>query len=127
MQQALAEKNNIKYLLGNKYSKNSPWFYIKQYGRCAFHYKYDWLSSFFGDEDNSQEGIGFKFKHTDYIELGTKLEINFPFNKGNKFFKADVVLVEENENGYEVGIWLNTPSNDDLQTLLSSCEYTSKK
>ena len=102
-----------------------PWFFIKPDSNHRVHYRYDWLSEFFGEQDKKHDGLGLSFTYPKYIVPGTKLEIGIPLPDTTKSYEADVVVTGEKDNEYEIGIWLHTSSNDDLELLLRSCEFTS--
>jgi hypothetical protein len=101
-----------------------PWFII-QSDNTRVRYKHDWITDFFGGQDNKQDGLGLSFKYPKYIQPGTRLDIGIPLPESVDGFKADVITASKIGNEYEVGIWLHTSSDADLELLLRSCEYSS--
>ena len=108
-----------------KYGKEQlPWFVI-QPGNDRVFYRHDWITDFFGGQDKKQDGLGLIFQYSKYLQPGSSLDIGIPLPEGIHRFRADVVVAGEKGDGYEVGIWLHTNSDADLELLLRSCEYAS--
>lgn len=101
-----------------------PWFVI-QPGNNRVHYRHDWITDFFGGQDKTQDGLGLIFQYPEYIEPGSKLNIGIPLPEGAHRFRAEVVVAGAKDDGFEIGIWLHTSSDADLELLLRSCEYAS--
>jgi len=101
-----------------------PWFVI-QPGNDRVYYRHDWITDFFGGQDKKQDGLGLIFNYPSYIQPGSKLDIGIPLPEGTHRFRADVVVAGAKGKGYEIGIWLHTSSDADLELLLRSCEYAS--
>ncbi len=100
-----------------------PWFLI-QPGNEQVHYRHDWITDFLG-QDMKQDGLGLCFHFSEYIEPGTTLDIGIPLPEAVHQYKADVVVSSRGDDGFEIGIWLHTSSDADLELLLRSCEYAS--
>ncbi len=109
-----AESSNVKY----------PWFLI-QPENTRVRYRHDWITDFFGGQDKKQDGLGLIFQYPKYIEPGSTLDIGIPLPEGAHRFRADVVVAGAKGDGFEIGIWLHTSSDADLELLLRSCEYAS--
>jgi hypothetical protein len=106
------------------YVENFPWFVIQPDNKRVY-YRHDWITDFFGGQDRKQDGVGLLFQYSKYIEPGSTLNIGIPLPEGTQLFRADVVVASVRGDGYEVGIWLHTNSDADLELLLRSCEYAS--
>lgn len=129
MQQAAMEmtQSNI-YAIGNNpvetNNEQYPWFLI-QPDNTRVHYRHDWITDFFGGQDKKQDGLGLIFNYPKYIEPGSTLDIGIPLPEGVDLYRADVVVASEKGKEFEIGIWLHTSSDADLELLLRSCEYAS--
>lgn len=129
MQQAAMSttQSNIYAIEGNPVERSNeqyPWFLI-QPENTRVRYRHDWITDFFGGQDKKQDGLGLVFNYPKYIEPGTNLDIGIPLPDAVHRFRADVVIAGEKDGGFEIGIWLNTNSDADLELLLRSCEYAS--
>ncbi len=129
MQQAAMDitQSNMHAIDANpvKYGKEqNPWFLI-QPENTRVRYRHDWITDFFGGQDKKQDGLGLIFQYPKYIEPGSTLDIGIPLPEGAHRFRADVVVAGAKGDGFEIGIWLHTSSDADLELLLRSCEYAS--
>lgn len=129
MQQAAMEvtQSNIHAIANNTAGNDSaqyPWFLI-QSDNTKVRYRHDWITDFFGGQDKKQDGLGLIFNYPKYIEPGSTLDIGIPLPEGVHRFRADVVVAGAKGNDFEIGIWLHTSSDADLELLLRSCEYAS--
>jgi hypothetical protein len=116
------------YAIGNNSIESNdeqfPWFLVQPDNERVY-YRHDWITDFFGGQDKKQDGLGFSFNYPKYIEPGTTLDIGIPLPDAVHRFRADVVVAGEKDGAYEIGIWLHTSSDADLELLLRSCEYAS--
>ncbi|MBL1140509.1 MAG: hypothetical protein HND53_00580 [Proteobacteria bacterium] len=101
-----------------------PWFVIQPDNKRVY-YRHDWITDFFGGQDKKQDGLGLIFQYPEYLEPGSALSIGIPLPEGAQRFQADVVVAGAKDDGFEIGIWLHTSSDADLELLLRSCEYAS--
>jgi hypothetical protein len=129
MQQAALEmtQSNIHVIDANPAeikNEKTPWFVIQPGNERVF-YRHDWITDFLGGQDKKQDGLGLIFQYSKYIQPGSTLDIGIPLPEGAQRFRADVVVAGAKGNGYEIGIWLHTSSDADLELLLRSCEYAS--
>jgi hypothetical protein len=129
MQQAAMEmtQSNVYAIENNTLESTTesyPWFLIQPENKRV-HYRHDWITDFFGGQDKKQDGLGLIFQYPKYIEPGSTLDIGIPLPEGAHRFRADVVVAGAKGDGFEIGIWLHTSSNADLELLLRSCEYAS--
>ena len=129
MQQAAMNvtQSNIHAIDANpsKYRKEQlPWFVI-QPGNDRVFYRHDWITDFFGGQDKKQDGLGVIFQYSKYIQPGSKLDIGIPLPEGIERFRSNVIVASAKDDGYEIGIWLHTNSDEDLELLLRSCDYVS--
>jgi hypothetical protein len=129
MQQAAMEvtQSNIHAIDSNiagDRNESFPWFLI-QPDNTRVRYRHDWVTDFFGGLDMKQDGLGLVFNYPRYIEPGTVLDIGIPVPEAMHRFQADVIVSAEKNGAYEIGIWLRTSSDADLELLLRSCEYAS--
>ena len=125
MQQVAMKQIEPEFQTIENEKETFPWFIIQSDSEQRVHYKYDWFSEFFGEQSKKHDGLGLSFTYPKHIDPGTKLEIGIPLPDVTKSYEADVVMTGENSEGYEIGIWLHTSSNDDLELILRSCEFTS--
>jgi hypothetical protein len=124
MQQLAMKSSELDFQHVENTDVQYPWFLIQPENRRV-RYRHDWIADFFGEQDKKQDGLGLSFNYPKYIKPGTKLNIGIPLPESVHRYQADVILAGENENGYEIGIWLHTSSDADLELLLRSCEYAS--
>ena len=125
MQQAAIALTEASYQSIKAANEEFPWFMVKQDNQRV-HYRYDWLTEFFGESNTKkQDGLGLTFVYPKYIKPGTELNIGIPLPDSTQDFKANVVVSTEKDDEYEIGIWLHTDSDADLELLLKSCEYAS--
>ncbi len=123
--QQLAMKNlEQDFLPADNSNEKYPWFLIQPENKRV-RYRHDWITDFFGEQEKAQDGLGLCFHYPKYIEPGTKLNIGIPLPESVKNYQADVITTGENDDGYEIGIWLHTSSDADLELLLRSCEFSS--
>jgi hypothetical protein len=128
MQQAAMDitQTNLQTIGNNSVENNNeqyPWFLIQSENERV-RYRHDWITDFLG-QDMKHDGLGLCFNFSKNIEPGTTLDIGIPLPEAVHKYKADVVVSSKNDEGYEIGIWLHTSSDADLELLLRSCEYAS--
>ncbi|MEM6998821.1 MAG: hypothetical protein AAF419_03160, partial [Pseudomonadota bacterium] len=128
MQQAALNttQSNIHVIEANSAENNDvsyPWFLI-QPDNTRVRYRHDWITDFFG-QDKKQDGLGLLFQYSKYLEPGSTIDIGIPLPEGIHRYRADVIVVGAKDDGFEIGIWLHTNSDSDLELLLRSCEYAS--
>ena len=73
-------------------------------------------------EDRQQSNTGLTFSSDNYQKPGNILEITIPTRKETHQFLARVVMVRQDENGYELGVWLlNAEDTPKLRIIEQIC------
>jgi len=63
--------------------------------------------------------------HTDkYVPAGTRLELEIPLRGITQRFNATVVMVREESEGFEIGLWFTSPDDASRARMVEKICYT---
>jgi hypothetical protein len=61
--------------------------------------------------DSAAGDLGLSFHSAKYIPAGTRIELEIPLRGDSQRFAGTVVMVREEAEGYEIGLWLASPDD----------------
>ena len=111
-----------------KEDESQQWLLLKNHNE-KLNYRFDSVAEFFGREDSKHDGVGFSFDFHKPLQPGICLDVAIPMPKNMRPYQAEVVSCTEvlccsnQNNRYEIGIWLRIDSELDLISIQKSCEY----
>ena len=101
-------QQEVKFLPDVYDEKGEPVF-MRHPDNFPIEFKRDWMAAFrSGGDTPEQTGLGLCFESEKYLKPGTVLELSIPLRGETQKFRAHVVLVLENDKGYEIGCLMHS-------------------
>ena len=90
--------------------------------RVRIHVKLPWLRR---DEPRGTAGdVGLSFRAQKPFPLGTLLELEMPVRGEIREFTATVVLLREQSDGFEIGLWFEDPTDASRARIVEKIGHT---
>lgn len=68
--------------------------------------------------------VGLSFHSAKYVPAGTRLELEIPLRGITQRFSATVIMVREEAEGFEIGLWFTTPDDAIRARIVEKICYT---